>query len=44
MFQKYNIQISKDELDKMYKIVDKNQDDALDYSEFKQCAVSEKAN
>ena len=44
MFQNYNIEVKKEELDKMYKIVDVNCDNALNYKEFKECAVSSTAN
>ncbi|KAL4495218.1 hypothetical protein ABPG72_007325 [Tetrahymena utriculariae] len=44
MFQKYNIEIDKEELQQIYSIVDKTKDNALNYLEFKECAISQDAN
>ncbi|EAR99987.2 EF hand protein (macronuclear) [Tetrahymena thermophila SB210] len=44
MFQKYNIEIDKEELQQIYNIVDKTKDNALNYLEFKECAISQDAN
>jgi len=41
---RYNIEIDKEELQTIYAIVDKTKDNALNYLEFKECAISQDAN
>jgi Ca2+-binding EF-hand superfamily protein len=44
MFNRYNISLDRDKLQKIYDIVDETRDGALNYREFKACALSPNAN
>ena len=44
MFQHYKFNVPKEDIQKLYDIVDDTHDKALNFKEFKNCATSEKAN
>lgn len=43
MFSEFNIQMSKNDLKKLFDVVDSDGDNALNFTEFKNCTLSEKA-
>ena len=44
MFRLYNFQIEKEDLEKLFDVVDEDKDRALNWKEFKKCALDERAN
>jgi Ca2+-binding EF-hand superfamily protein len=44
MFHKFGINVDRNMLEEMYRVVDGNYDGALNFTEFKECAFSEEAN
>jgi Ca2+-binding EF-hand superfamily protein len=44
MFNKYNIRIEEKELNKMFEAVVKSGEKALNFKDFKECAISSDAN